>query len=262
MVLVNVGAVAIAVLFSLLPALAGGPAAPGAGAAVRVSRRSAQADVRESSETATVAVSTRTCARDRGTMLTAENLHKTYRRHAVAGARAQRPEPRSADRRVPEHRRRVRLGQEHAAAPARHARRARTRARSCLDGKRIDNLPGPRPRRAAEPHLRLHLPVLPPAPGTHDARERADAGVDRALGRSAGGRRRRSGGARAEELLERVGLGAPAEAPAARAVRRRDAAGRHRPGAARRTRASCSPTSRPATSTPRPAARSSACSAT
>ena len=50
-----------------------------------------------------------------------------------------------------------------------------------------------RARPAAEPHLRLHLPVLPPAARTQHARQRADAGVHRHSARWAGGSRDRSG---------------------------------------------------------------------
>ena len=52
--------------------------------------------------------------------------------------------------------------------------------------------------------------------------------------------------------------GPPAEAPAARAVGRRDAAGGHRPGPDRPAPRCCWPTSRPATSTRPPARKSSA----
>ncbi len=70
---------------------------------------------------------------------------------------------------------------------------ARARARCCtssalldepddgavlLDGERIDNLPDRAARRAAQPDLRLHLPVLPPAARADGARERADAADD------------------------------------------------------------------------------------
>ena len=54
---------------------------------------------------------------------------------------------------------------------------------------------------------------------------------------------------------------ATAGAPAVAALRRRAAARRDRPGAGQRPAACCSPTSRPATSTRRPARTSSACSA-
>ena len=51
------------------------------------------------------------------------------------------------------------------------------------------------------------------------------------------------------ELLERVGLSGPRGPPARRAVRRRGAAGGAGPGPGARSRASCSPTSPPETST-------------
>ena len=64
--------------------------------------------------------------------------------------------------------------------------------------------------------------------------------------------------ARADELLERVGLGAKRDRRAVRALRRRAAAGRALRGAGARARASSSPTSRPASSTPGPPTSSTA----
>ena len=65
--------------------------------------------------------------------------------------------------------------------------------------------------------------------------------------------------ARARELLGAVGLGAPARPPAGGALGRRAAAGGARARARQPRRGCCSPTSRPATSTPRPRAGSSTC---
>ena len=61
--------------------------------------------------------------------------------------------------------------------------------------------------------------------------------------------------AEATALLERVGLGHRLDAPPVGALRRRDAARGDRPRPGRRARRSCWPTSRPGTSTPRPARR-------
>ena len=63
----------------------------------------------------------------------------------------------------------------------------------------------------------------------------------------------------AETLLERVGPGRPDGPRAVAAVRRAAAARRHRPGAGQQPAAAASPTSRPATSTRRPARRSCRC---
>ncbi len=48
-----------------------------------------------------------------------------------------------------------------------------------LEGERIDNRPDRQRDAPAQPHVRVHLPVLPPAPRAHRAGERADAAVDR-----------------------------------------------------------------------------------
>ena len=91
------------------------------------------------------------------------------------GARPDRPR-----RRVPEHRRGVRVGEEHPAPPARHPRRPGHRRRPAR--RPADRPPAePGAGRPAEPDVRVHLPVLPPAPGTRHARQRADAGLRRAV---------------------------------------------------------------------------------
>ena len=125
-----------------------------------------------------------------------------------------------------------------------------TPARSVLDGERIDDLPRAQARRAAQPHVRVHLPVLSPAAGADGARERADAAVDPARRLVVLERAPAAPRARPTELLERVGLGhrlthRPSELSGGemqRAAIARALAGGRR---------SCWPTSRPATSTPR-----------
>ena len=67
--------------------------------------------------------------------------------------------------------------------------------------------------------------------------------------------------ARAEELLQRVGLGERLDASARHAVGRRAAARRGRARARHAARRSCWPTSRPATSTSRPPTRCTRCCA-
>ena len=146
---------------------------------------------------------------------------------------------------------------------------ARARARCCtcwarstppthgeihFEGQRIDNcvLHAATP---PQPPVRHDLPVLSPAAGADDAGKRAGPADDRPgvwgfLARAAAPPRRRP------ELLRTGRPGTPAEAPAPRAFRRRDAAGRHRPGPGAGPNSSW-PTSPPATSTRTPAARSS-----
>ena len=92
------------------------------------------------------------------------------------------------------------------------------------------------PRPAAQSDLRLHLPVLPPAAGTHDARKRADAADDRPVDLRLA--RPSPAAAQAGHRAARPRRpGPPPQAPAARTVRRRDAAGRHRPRARSTSRA-------------------------
>ena len=166
------------------------------------------------------------------------------------GPRAARRRPRGRPRRVRRDRRRQRLRQEHAAAPARHARRARRRRRSTSTASGSTTCPTAQ-RDALRnrtfgfifqfyhllPELTTLENVLMPPMIRHGA-------LVASWGSGASSARE------AAELLERVGLGHRLDAPAARAVRRRDAAGGHRPGPGRRPARSCWPTSRPATSTP------------
>ncbi len=63
-------------------------------------------------------------------LLTATNLHKTYRRHAIECAGAAWSLSGGAGARVPQRHRRFRLRQEHAAASARHPRSTRQGAKS------------------------------------------------------------------------------------------------------------------------------------
>ena len=130
-----------------------------------------------------------------------------------------------------------------------------------LDGERIDDLPLENPRRAPQPRVRVRLSVLSPAAGTESAGERAVAADDPPF--------RVGLLEEPQRELREQGRGdhregrsvASAEAQAVGVVRRRNAAGGDRPGADLRGRRSCSPTSRRATSTPTPAARSWTCCA-
>ena len=87
------------------------------------------------------------------------------------------------------------------------------------------------PRPLAQSQLRHDLPVLPPVAGADDARKRADAADDfrGGLGLLAdvGGMYTK----RATAAAGNGGAGAPSQAQAAGTLRRRNAAGRHRPGA-------------------------------
>ena len=76
-----------------------------------------------------------------------------------------------------------------------------------LDGERIDNCTRPAARRAAQPHVRVHLPVLSPAPRADGAGERADAAVDPPRRLVVLARAPAAAARRPTELLERVGLG-------------------------------------------------------
>ncbi len=157
---------------------------------------------------------------------------------------------RSPPRRVPLDHRPERLGQEHAAAPAGHARRARRR-RSLVSRAAASIIC----RCAAATRLRnkqfgmifqfYHLLPELTAPG-----ERAVAADDRR------GRVRLLSQPQAARRARHATVGngrpvAPAEASPQRTIGWRNAARGHRPGAGRRTRKCCWPTSRRATSTAR-----------
>src|SRR5262249_11024096 len=119
----------------------------------------------------------------------------------------------------------------------------------------------PRARRAPQRHLRLHLPVLPPAARTHDAGERAGAGPDPVLVPGLVGR----AGDIAAAGRGPVGArrpGPPPAAPAARGAPGGGGGGGRSPGPWPPGRGPPSPTSRPATWTPPAGARSWGCSAT
>ena len=107
------------------------------------------------------------------------------------------------------------------------------------------------PGRAAQPAHRLRLPVLQPA-AAHDARSRTWRTPLHVPGRPA---RERDAGARARRARA-AGPGRPPRPRADRALGRPAAARGHRPRPGQRARRSSSPTSRPATSTARPAPRS------
>ena len=112
-----------------------------------------------------------------------------------------------------------------------------------------------RPRRDAAPPRahRLRLPVLQPAPDADRRGEHRAAALDRR-------REARPGVLRGPAEARRSHR--PPEAPAVGALRRPAAARRDRARARLAARPSSSPTSRPATSTRRRAARSSSCCAT
>ena len=185
-------------------------------------------------------------------MIDVRNVHKSYRsgsRRVEALARDQLPD-RSGPVRV--HRRAERVGQEHAALPARCARppdvgrdpRRRAGPRADVRG-RAERL-SPRPDR-------LHLPVVQPDQQPDGGRERAGpvpaAGRD---GRAAAAGRRPADRGRPGRTASTTAL---ISSPAA------SSSGWRSPGRWSRSRSSSWPTSRPASSTPRPATRSTRSSA-
>ena len=99
-----------------------------------------------------------------------------------------------------------------------------------LDGQRIDDRPDRRARRAAEPDVRLHLPVLPPAARALGARERDDAAADPPRRLVVPGRRGRRSAREATALLERVGLGHRLDASARPSSPAARCSGRRSPG--------------------------------
>ena len=171
-----------------------------------------------------------------------------------AGARPRRRRPHGHGRRVRRHRRAVRVGQvdadEHRrrAAAADGGHRAHRRPRRQLAARRPA---GGRPR----PAHRVRVPAVPPRRGADGAGERRRRPALRRCappradepgpGRARGGRAGRAGDHR----------------PGA-SCRAASASGSPSPARSSATRRSCSPTSRPATSTAAPARPSSACSST
>ena len=192
-------------------------------------------------------------SRRRCAVLAADGAGATSRRRRATGGRralqelsqgprrnprAARRRSRGPPRRVPVDHRPKRLRQEHAVAPAGHARRARRRARSISTAQRIDNLPRRRRDLLRNQQFGMifqfyHLlPELTTLENVLSPLMIAD-GVLGYL------RRRREHVAAGQALAGHGRAVASAEAQAARAVRRRNAARRHRPGAGRRAAKCC-----------------------
>ena len=110
-------------------------------------------------------------------------------------------------------------------------------------------------RRAPAADRRVRLPAVQPDPDADGRRERrARAGADRAS-------RRRERATAAPEMLGRVGLGGPARTTCPRSSPAASSSASRSRGRSPTSPTCCSPTSRPATSTRRPASRSSSCCA-
>ena len=128
-------------------------------------------------------------------------LHKRFqRRRALDVHVLQRRRPRRARRRDAGHRRRLGLGQEHAAAPAGRARRADRRQRRAAWASDFAHARRGRAGRLAQPAPRLRLPVPPPAARVQRARQRGDAAAHPPHAEPRGAR------ARARAMLAQVGL--------------------------------------------------------
>ena len=141
----------------------------------------------------------------------------------------------------------VRLRQEHAAQPDRPVRPA---GRRPVPAGRAGHHPAARAqgRRAAQRRVRLRLPAVLPAQAPDRGAERGHgAGQRPGLAAAPQAAGQGHGGARPGRHR------APGQAPAGPAVRRRAAAGGDRPGPGAPAAGCCSPTSRPAPWTPRPA---------
>ena len=102
-----------------------------------------------------------------------------------------------------------------------------------LDGQRIDDGPDEASRRAPQPDVRLHLPVLSPPARADGAGER-DAAAHDPPRRPVLLVEPQEGPGRGPGAARTGGPGPPARPPALGAFRRRDAAGRDRPGPGRR----------------------------
>ena len=186
-------------------------------------------------------------------MIEVVNVWKSYRSGTrwVEALRGHQLPDRTRPVRV--HRRPERLGQEHAALPAGGDRPARPRARSWSTGKNLVTMSEADAERLSPRPGRLHLPVVQPDQQPDGPRERAGAvpapGRD---GRAEAARRRAADAGRP---------GRPPRPPSLPALRRRAAARGHRPGPGEAAAPASWPTSRPASSTPRPATRSTGSSA-
>ena len=108
----------------------------------------------------------------RAEILAAHFVRKSYRKASIEIPVLQGVELADRRRRVRRDRRPQRLRQEHAAAPAGHARRAR-RGRDLLRRPSHRQPAVGRPRHPAQPILRHGVSVLSPAAGAHDAGKRA-----------------------------------------------------------------------------------------
>ena len=173
-------------------------------------------------------------------------LAKRFHEGALDVQVLQRRRPGGAGRRDARHRRRLGLGQEHAAAPAGRARCA-DRGQRRADGQRLHRTARARPSRApAQPAPRLRLPVPSPAARVH---ARSTTSPCRCA------IRRDAAAAARERARADAGAGGPGRAraaPAGGALGRRAPARRASRARWSRSRPACSPTSRPATSTATP----------
>ena len=171
---------------------------------------------------------------------------EVVRQRHQRGPRAERRVARDRHRRDGRDRRRVRVRQEHAAAPARRPRHADVGQRRDRRPRLLVAVRG-RARRGPQPAARLRVPVPSPAAGVQRARQRRDAAADPPDVDDAtrGPTRRRCSNASASRTACITG---PANCRAASASARRSR------GRWSRGPRACSPTSRPATSTavPRP----------
>ena len=125
-------------------------------------------------------------------VLECRGLAQDVRERPARSAGAARRRSRRCARRARRDRRRVGLGQEHAAAPSGRPRCADRRARCASTAPTSRRFPR-RSAARAQPRARLHLPVPSSAAGVHGARKRRDAARDPARCRRRRARARRSG---------------------------------------------------------------------